>query len=93
MGSSCWEIERDAEGMPVRMWLAPHVWTERLGDDDIWPLGALMIREAAYRICSPNPPHAAEKWERRNWAKKKLDWAYRQAGNVVRAFPASRIRP
>jgi hypothetical protein len=61
--------------------------------DGVGELGQLIIREAAYRICSMNPPHPSEKWERMLWAKKPLLWCYESAGSILRAFPRARLRP
>ena len=60
---------------------------------DFTELGAAMIREAAYRICSKNPPHPAEKWERRTWARLTVEQCYDHAGTILRAFPQARYRP
>lgn len=61
--------------------------------DNVGELGQLIIREAAYRIVSMNPPHPAEKWERKTWARASLGWCYETAGSVLRAYPSMRIRP
>jgi hypothetical protein len=60
--------------------------------DHVGELGQLIIREASYRICSKDPPHPAEKWERKTWAKRSLPWCYEAAGTMLRAFPKTRIR-
>ena len=60
--------------------------------DQVGELGQLIIREAAYRICSMDPPHPAEKWERKTWAKRPLIQCYESAGTILRAFPRARIR-
>lgn len=57
-------------------------------------LGNLLIREAAYRICSVNPPHPAEKWERKTWGQlMTLEECYMHAGTILRAYPRARFRP
>jgi hypothetical protein len=60
--------------------------------EDVGEIGQLIIREAAYRICSKDPPNHAEKWERKLWAKRPLTWFYESAGDMLRAFPRSRMR-
>jgi hypothetical protein len=61
--------------------------------ENVGEIGQLIIREAAYRICSFNPPHPADKWDRLKWGKYSLVSCYESAGTILRAFPNSRIRP
>lgn len=60
--------------------------------EGVGELGQLIIREAAYRICTKDPPHPAERWERRLWAKQPLAKCYDAAGTMLRAFPEARMR-
>jgi hypothetical protein len=60
--------------------------------EGVGEIGQLIIREAAYRVCSMDPPHPAEKWERKLWATRPLIWCYENAGTILRAFPRARIR-